>query len=120
MTDAIKTAATAANDDAPRAKRTLAAKDIVGTLTFERVAAATDENGLPYATFEDAEIATGDGRTLRRTVAAHETYGLIHQAAATLQPLVVTLRHVGGELRIVGVAIDGAMRFTDNRLAKAA
>jgi hypothetical protein len=113
-------AKTAANENAPRAKATLAPKDMVATVSFESVVAGTDADGKPYATFADATIVGEDGRTSRRTVVAHETYGLVHQAVSSLQPLVVTLRHVAGALRIVGVSIDGRMQFIDNRVAKAA
>lgn len=120
MTSTSQIAKTAANENAPRVKATLAPKDVVATVSFESVVAGTDADGKPYATFADATIVAEDGRTSRRTVVAHETYGLVHQAVSSLQPLVVTLRHVAGALRIVGVSIDGRMQFLDNRTAKAA
>ena len=110
----------AANDDAPKTKGTLRAADFVGTIEVVDLKIADDANGKTYMTLPGAIVTTAEGKTLTRTVMAFEAYGLVKQAIENLEDLVVTLRHTGPTLKIVGVTIGGEMLMVTPRAAKAA
>ena len=113
-------AGTAANDDAPKPKGRLTLQDFVATVEFDQLKDADDAKGKPYYSFKDANVRAQDGKESVRTVMVFEAYDLVKKVVLAGQELVVTLRHAGPTLKVVGVQVDGEMVIVEQPAAIAA